>query len=124
MTFPALAPTARSFDPGNWPIKTFKARSGSEVRILYGSARTDLQLELSYDNITDSQAQQFLTHYDQTIGTLRTFQLPEQVRTGWTGTNASLDARSPQAWRYSESPKVTAIRPNRSSVKVNLIGVI
>jgi len=124
MAFPTLKPTSRSFDPGNWPVKTFRSQSGAEVRILYGSARVDLQLELSYDNITDSQAEEFLTHFDETLGTFRTFQVPSAVRTGWSGTADSLDVSGSQAWRYSDSPKVTAIRPGVSSVQVKLVGVL
>ena len=124
MAFPTLKPTSRSFDPGNWPIKTFQSQSGAEVRILYGSARTNMELELTYDNIADAQADQFLTHYSETIGTLRTFQLPSATRAGWSGTAQSLDVPHSHAWRYSESPKVTAVRPGFSSVRVKLVGVL
>lgn len=124
MAFPTLKPTSRSFDPGDWPIKTFRSQSGAEVRILYGSARTDMQLELTYDNITDTEADQFLTHYNETIGTLRTFQLPSTTRAGWSGAAGSLDVSGAQAWRYNESPKVTAVRPGFSSVQVRLVGVL
>lgn len=124
MAFPSLKPTARSFDPGDWPIKVFRAQSGVEVRILYGSARTNVQLELTYDNVSDTQAEQFLTHYNETIGTLRTFRLPTATNAGWTGTAASLDVPAAQAWRYSDSPKVTAVRPGFSSVQVKLVGVL
>ena len=124
MAFPSLNPTARSFDPGDWPVKTFRAQSGAEIRILYGSVRTGMQLDLSYDNMTDSEAEQFLTHYNETIGTLRTFQLPQQTRAGWAGTDAILDVAATQAWRYAESPKITAVRPGRSSVTVGLVAVI
>lgn len=124
MAYPELAPSARQFSPGDWPIKTFKAQSGAEVRILYGDRRTEMRLELSYDNIADSQAEQFLTHYDSVLGTFQTFALPNAARSGWTGAASSIDVSIGARWRYAEQPQVTAVRPGRSSVRVNLVGVL
>jgi hypothetical protein len=59
MAFPTLQPTSRDFSPGDWPIKRYNSQSGAEVRILYGSRRTNAKLSLGYDNISDSNAQQF-----------------------------------------------------------------
>ena len=56
MAFPSLAPTSRSFSAGDYPVKTFKSQNGAEVRILYGNSRTDVKLQLSYENIGDALA--------------------------------------------------------------------
>jgi hypothetical protein len=90
MAFPTLQPTSRDFSPGDWPIKRYNSQSGAEVRILYGSRRTNAKLSLGYDNISDSNAQQFLDDYAAQYGTLRTFTLPNAARTGWSGTAASM----------------------------------
>ena len=63
MAFPSLTPSSRAFSPGNFPVKTFRAQSGAETRILYGSKRTGMGMSLTYKNVTDSQAEQFLDHY-------------------------------------------------------------
>lgn len=123
MAFPTLAPTSRDFSPGDWPIKRFNAQSGSEVRILYGSQRTNAKLSLGYDNITDANAQLFLDDYAAQYGTLRTFTLPSAARTGWTGSDASIDAPPEAAWRYEGEPQVRSVRPGRSSVTVRLVAV-
>lgn len=123
MPFPALPPTARDFRPGDWPVKTFNAQSGAEVRILYGDTRTKMELSLSYDNVLDAQAEQFLTHYDEVKGSYLTFDLSDAAKTGWNGSAAAIDAGSINKWRYADAPQVTAVRPGRSSVKVNLVGV-
>ena len=120
MAFPSLAPTARSFDPGDWPIKRFNSQSGAEIRILYGSQRVNARLELGYDNITDSQAQQFLTDYDAQLGTLRTFTLPSSVT---TGTSVNMSAPPQTKWRYDAQPAVSSVRFGISSVKVSLVAV-
>ena len=62
MPFPTLIPTSRQFDAGDFPVKTYKAQSGAEVRILYGTDRTSMTLSLSFANITDANAQLFIDH--------------------------------------------------------------
>jgi hypothetical protein len=124
MAFPSLVPTSRNFNPGDYPIKQFRSQSGAEVRILYGDARTGMTLELSYDNISDANADLFLAHYNDVKGTYNTFAIPDEVKTGWSGSSGSIDAAGVNAWRYAEPPAVTAVRPGRSSVRVQLIGVL
>lgn len=126
MAFPTLVPTSRSFDAGDWPVKTFRAQNGAEVRLLYGSNRTGMTLELSYDNITDANAELFLTHYNEVQGTYGTFTIPEAgAKTGWSGSANALDVTgSGNRWRYSAAPSVQSIKPGVSSVSVKLIGVL
>jgi hypothetical protein len=124
MAYPALRPTSRDFDPGSYPVKSFRAQSGAEVRILYGSRRTDQALTLGYDNIPDSDAQQFVTHFDEVFGTFSTFALPDSVRSGWSAAANTLDAVTGAAWRYDAAPTITSVRPGRSSVRVSLKAVI
>ncbi len=124
MTFPTLTPTSREFTPGAWPIKSYNSQSGAEVRILYGSQRTNAKLSLSYENVTDANAQLFIDNYAANIGTLRTFTLPSAVRNGWSGSSATLDAPAGTAWRYEGEPQLRSVRPGRSSVTVNLVAVI
>lgn len=124
MAFPSLAPTSRDFSPGDWPIKRFNSQSGAEVRILYGSQRTNAKLSLSYENLSDSSTQLFLDDYEAQLGTLRTFDLPSEAKSGWTGTSSSIDAPTGTKWRYEGEPAVTSVRPGRSSVTVKLVAVI
>jgi len=124
MAYPTLAPTARAFTPGSYPIKNFRAQSGAEVRILYGSQRTGMTLALSYDNITDASAALFVAHYDEVQGTYQTFSLPVSVRSGWSGSSTTLDVTGANAWRYDDAPQITAVRPGISSVQIRLIGVL
>ena len=124
MAFPTLPPTSRDFSPGDWPIKRFNSQSGAEIRILYGSQRTNAKISLGYGNISDTDAQLFLDDYAAQLGTLRTFNLPAAARSGWSGSTNSLDAPAGTKWRYEGEPSVRAVRPGRSSVTVNLVAVI
>lgn len=121
MAFPSLVPTSRDFTPGDWPNKRFNSQSGAELRILYGTQRTNAKLSFTYDNISDTAAQQFLTDYNAQLGTLRTFNLPADVL---TGTTVAMQAPAGTKWRYDAEPQVRSVRPGRSSVTVTLVAVI
>lgn len=127
MPFPTLVPSSRSFDAGDWPIKSYRSQNGSEIRIQYGSRRTGMTLELTYSNITDATAESFLTHYTEVQGTFLTFTLPSGAgaKTGWTGTANAIDVTNTgNAWRYAESPKIQSVKPGISTVTIKLIGVL
>jgi len=124
MAYPTLVPSSRSYNSGDYPVKTFRSQSGSESRILYGNRRTGMTLELQYDNITDANAELFLDHYDETKGSYTTFALPAGAFTGWSGNADALDAATGNSWRYDQPPQVNNVRPGISSVQVRLIGVL
>ncbi len=126
MDFPSLVPTSRSFDPGNYPVKAFKAQNGAEVRILYGSFRTNMKMQLSYANISDTEAELFLDHFDAMQGTFQTFVIGQlqETKGGWKGRSSSLSAIDANEYRYENPPQVAQVRPGISTVTVNLIGVL
>jgi len=137
MTFPItktnggdLVPSARTFESGDYPVKTYKAQNGAEHRILYGSNRTNMKLSLTYANIPDADAEQFLDHYDLVQGTFQTFALGSinglsPTRGGWEGNNDALGAQThSNNYRYEGPPQVAQVALGRSTVTVNLIGVL
>tara|TARA_R110002020_G_C16226329_1_gene768005 strand:- start:991 stop:1383 length:393 start_codon:yes stop_codon:yes gene_type:complete len=130
MDFPALEPTARTFDPGSYPVKTFKAQNGSETRILYGSSRTDMKLSLTFANIPDAYAELFVNHYDDRQGSFKTFsasKLGKSVLDGWEGTEDSTIKKNPDntaKYRYESAPVITQVAAGVSTVTVALIGVV
>ena len=88
MPFPTLAPTSRTFEAGDYPIKTFTSQSGVETRIIYGSRRTGQRMSLTYQNIFDHQAEEFIDHYDEVFGTLNPFSIASEgladgAKSGW-----------------------------------------
>ena len=130
-TFPSLVPTSRTFESGDYPVKTYKAQNGAEHRILYGSKRTNMKLSLSYANITDADAELFLDHFDAVQGTFQTFGLGSfktengATRGGWEGNGDALGATEHgNRYRYEGPPQVAQVRPGISTVTVNLIGVL
>ena len=125
MAFPTLKPASRNVTTGDYPVKTFKSQSGVEVRILYGSKRTGMTLNLSYENIADTSADDFVAHYDEVRGTFSTFTLPTELLTGWQGSASAIDASGTgNQWRYESAPQITSVRPGISNVTVTLVGVL
>ena len=128
MEYPeALVPTSREFGPGDWPVKAYRAMNGAEVRILYGNRRTGMTLKLTYNNIRDQDAEQFLQHFNDRKGTFLPFRFSvaqPAAKKGWAGAQATIGAEAyGNTWRYAEPPAITSVRPGRSSVSVNLVGV-
>jgi len=125
MAFPTLVPSSRTFESGDYPVKTFKAQNGKEHRILYGSNRTNMKLSLTYASIEDTGAELFLNHFDEVQGTFGTFVIDERVRAGWKGDKDALGAESHgNLYRYENPPQVAQVAPGFSTVTVNLIGVL
>lgn len=129
MTFPQHVPTARSFEPGSWPVKTYRSQNGSEVRILYGDRETEAKMSLTYSNVADSVADDFLLHYRSVKGTFQLFDLGGSngdygAKRGWQGDPGALAAPYAAKWRYEGPPKVASVRPGVSTVQVDLIAVI
>ena len=138
MTFPRtkagggdLVPSARTFESGDFPVKTYKAQNGVEHRILYGSNRTNMKLSLTYANIKDEDTEQFLDHYHDMKGTFQTFNLARitfnrgNAKGGWRGNSDALGAETfGNTYRYEGPPQVTQVAYGRSTVTVNLIGVL
>jgi len=128
MPYPSIPPTARSYDPGNYPVRTYRSQNGAEVRMLYGNKRFDVKLKLSYTNISDVLAEEFLLHFDETIGTFSTFTFSPEARValfaGWQGTQGALSPPSGVNWRYERAPELASVRPGISAIAVSLVGVI
>ena len=124
MPFPELKPTTRSWDAGKFPIKSFRAQNGAELRILYGNRMATKKLQLTYENLLDTQTELFFDHYQEMKGELTQFELNETARSGWTGKKETLGASyHGLQWRYAEPPQLTSVFKGRSTVTVNLIAV-
>ena len=122
MSFPALEPTSRSFEAGDFPVKAFSAQDGSEIRFLYGNRRVGMKMSLTYQNVSDANAGSFIAHFQSMQGTYQTFRLPAAARGGWKGSSSHLDAEAwGSLWRYSSAPKVDSVYPGISTATVTLI---
>ena len=121
MTLPNLRPSSRTFNPGDYPVKLFRTQSGAESRILYGNKRVGGTLELTYQNISDADADLFISSYDTTKGTFSAFDLPDNAKTGWTGNSSTFVPQSGLRYRYAEPPDIASVKPGRSTVTIRLV---
>lgn len=126
--FPNIAPSSRSYSPGKYPQTEFKSLNGSTSVIRFSARRSDSKLQLGFDNITDNQAASILAHYENVNSDwdYATF----TTNTGAAGASTSLAnyirevGGSGLRWRYAEPPQVQSVRPGRSSVTCNFIGIL
>lgn len=126
--FPGLTPTARAFNPGKWPVRTFVTQNGTEVRILYGDTESGTGLSLSFENLRDDEAQLFIEHYRAVLGTYMTFGLDAEGNTGtkggWEGSPNAISPAAGNQWRYAGAPTLRQVGPGVSSVNVDLVAVL
>ena len=128
MAYPDLEPTSRSVSLGDWPVKTFRSQAGKEVRVLYGNRRTGAELQLTYENIADGDANGFLSHYEDMRGTYDHFTVGAATSAGWERNRrpGTTPFTEPQAsrYRFAEAPQIASVRPGRSTVTVRLVSVL
>jgi hypothetical protein len=125
-TFPSITPTGRSFRPGVYPQKTYRALSGAVVKRTYGNSPYGAQLDLEFDNIPDATVVILLDHYRSQTAANSRFTLSASVTSGMSSTlaaraNASIDGLR---WEYANPPEVQTVRPGYNNVRVSLAGEI
>ena len=62
--FPALIPTARNFQPGQYPVKAYRAMSGAVLRRSFGSRPFGHTLDLQFDNVPEATVNAIIDHYN------------------------------------------------------------
>lgn len=130
--FPNLAPSDRSYETGDYPVKRYTSESGIEIRILRGSRWTGMPMNLQYKSIADTDADKFIEHYEQQRGTFDSFILvasdggrETKAKAGWGGELRSIGAEFyGNKWRYAGPVTVTSIYPGVSNVTVRLLAVL
>ena len=85
-------------------------------------------MSLTYQNLSDANAELFIEHFRSVKGTYQTFVLDAAAQAGWAGDPKNLSKDSgdstPNAWRYAQAPQLESIKPGVSSVTVDLIAVL
>ena len=122
-TFPAIKPSSRSFNPGDYPTQRYRTMSGATWKRNFGSTRVGMELNLEFLNISDSKTVAILQHYNGEGGTLKRFAVPQQL---WAGMSPELKelANVPAnvLWAYAEPPDVESVFIGINKVRVKLVG--
>jgi len=121
--FPALKPTARSFQLGQYPVKTYRAMSGAVVRRSFGNKAFGYTLDLEFANIPEATVNTIIDHYNGQQGGTLGFAIATAVFAGYTVTLQG-KVRNPSGieWLYAEPPNVSSVIAGISTVTVKLVG--
>jgi hypothetical protein len=121
--FPALKPTARSFQLGQYPVKTYRAMSGAVVRRSFGNKAFGYTLELEFANVSEATVNTIIDHYNGQQGGTLGFAIATSVFAGYTVTLQG-KVRNPSGieWLYAEPPSVSSVIAGISTVTVKLVG--
>lgn len=121
--FPALHPTARSFQLGQYPVKTYRAMSGAVVRRSFGNKAFGYTLDLEFANISEAVVNTIIDHYNVQQGGTLGFAIPTQILAGYSITlqNKVIYASGIE-WLYTAPPSISSVIKGISTITVNLIG--
>jgi hypothetical protein len=121
--FPALKPTARSFQLGQYPVKTYRAMSGAVVRRSFGNKAFGYTLDLEFANVPEATVNTIIGHYNGQQGGTLGFAIATAVFAGYTVTLQG-KVRNPSGieWLYAEPPSVSSVIAGISTVTVKLVG--
>ena len=120
-TFPALEPETRALVYGDYPQNTHQGLSGGNVRFLLGTKRVLQRLTITYEYLTETEAQTLLDHFNGQNGTIVPFDLSSQV---WLGYSTPPVNSSHYKWRYAQAFQISISSPNRYSTSIELISVL
>ena len=136
--FPNITPSQRVYTPGTFPQKEFQGLNGAVTILQYGVKTVDSKLEMTFQNITDSEANDILLNYEavnggrDSVGRQDYVLLPESD-TGVVKGIGKADLRRQMAerqsgpklcYRYASPPVITSTFRGRSTVKVTLRGYL
>ena len=123
--FPAIVPTARSFELGQYPIKTYRALSGATIRRSFGNKPFGYTLSLEFANVFEPTVNTICDHYNAQGGGTLGFIVPAAVFAGYSATLQG-KVRTPAGieWLYAKPPSIKSEPCGASTVTVTLVGEI
>jgi len=120
--FPSIIPSSRLFITGDFPNSIQTASTGSTTGFRLGNRRINQTLQLTFNNLTETQVNLIRTHYDTQSGTFEIFLLDANTWSGYS--SPPVPIVSDFAWLYSTPPVITDnILSSRWNVEVELISV-
>ena len=120
-TFPSLTPTTRLYTPGDFPSAIQSSSSGTTTGFRRGNRRINQTLQLTFDNLTETQVNLIRTHYDGQSGSFEIFYLSSSTWNGYTSPPVALV--SDFAWLYANAPTISDGIVSKWNVEVELVSV-
>ena len=120
-TFPSIIPTTRLYTQGDFPSAIQASSNGSTTGFRRGNRRINQTLQLTFDNLTETQVNLIRTHYDGQNGSFEIFYLSSSTWSGYTSPPVALV--SDYAWLYSTPPTISDGIVSKWNVEVELVSV-
>ena len=125
VSFPALVPSSRSYEPGEFPETQFQAQNGAVVRVRYGNQRAGSRLSLTFANITDTNASLILQNYVDVMSGDNYAEFTASNVAAGASENLTpwiRETNSLLKWKYASPPSVTSVKPGLSTVTCEFTG--
>jgi len=134
--FPDLEPSARSYNPGSFPIEEFQGQNGAVTAVIFANRKKDSELTMTFQNITDEEGFAIWSNHQTVMGGL-------DDKGDWNyiefekadaGAMAGIKHEPMRAvtgefqvnrrYRYAEPPQFVSTFPGRCTVTVKLRGYL
>ena len=119
--FPSITPSTRLYTQGNFPSAIQASSNGVTTGFRRGNRRINQTLQLSFNNLTESQVTQIRNHFDGQNGSFSIFYLSAEVWAGYTTPPVALV--SDFAWLYANAPTISDGIVSKWNVEIELISV-
>ena len=119
--FPSITPSTRLYTQGNFPSAIQASSTGVTTGFRRGNRRINQTLQLSFNNLTESQVTQIRNHFDGQNGSFSIFYLSAEVWAGYTTPPVALV--SDFAWLYANAPTISDGIVSKWNVEIELISV-
>lgn len=120
-TFPAIIPTTRLYTQGDYPSAIQQSSNGTTTGYRRGNRRINQTLQLTFDNLTETQVNLIRTHYDGQNGGFQIFFLSSSVWSGYSTPPVALV--SDFAWLYATPPTISDGIVSKWNVEIELLSV-
>ena len=120
-TFPSLTSSTRLYAPGDFPSAIQSSSSGATTGFRRGNRRINQTLQLTFNNLTETQVNLIRTHYDGQNGSFEFFFLSSNTWSGYT--NSPVPLVSDFAWLYANPPTISNGITSKWNVEIELVSV-
>ena len=120
-TFPSLTPTTRLYIQGDFPSAIQQSSNGATTGFRRGNRRINQTLQLTFDNLSETEVNLIRSHYDGQNGSFSVFFLSS---TTWSGYNSPPVALlSDFAWLYATPPTISDGITTKWNIEIELVSV-
>lgn len=119
--FPSLAPVARRYSAGTFPMTVEAGFGGGGIRFLHSTVKSGIELDLGYENLTQAEVKLIRDHYRGQDGGHQSFLLPNTI---WAGQSSVTNiAATGTRWKYAGVPEENQKSGGYVDISVSLISV-